>query len=125
MSLSRRIILSIKVHVKLRDTYNPHAVGVVSVPLACTSTAISHFAAFTVDALPPGYEYSGPGVLDGDDLCKCNTVTYSLLCACGACQEDLWIRYEFITSFYIPLYKSIISWSEWITNCTKVLAPST
>lgn len=125
IGLSRRIILSIKVHVKLRHTCNPHAVGAVSVPRTCMSTAHSPLAAFTVDPLPAGYQYAGPLVLDGDDLCKCNTVTYSLLCACGACQEDLWIRYKFIISRYIPLDESTISWSEWVTNCTKVLAPST
>lgn len=125
MVVTRHIILSIKVHVKLRHTCNPHAVGAVGVPLTCTSIALSPFAAFTVDPLPAGYQYAGPYVLDGDDLCKCNTVTYSLLCACGACQEDLWIRYEFILFLYIHLYESTISWSEWITNCTKVLAPST
>ena len=123
--LFRHIILSIKVHVKLRHTCNPHAVGAVSVHLICTSTILSPFVAFTVDPLPAGYEYSGPNVLDGDDLCKCNTVTYSLLSACGKCQSGLFNAYGFTISFYVPLYESTISWSIWITNCTKVLPPST
>lgn len=95
--------------------------------LACMSTALSPFAAFTVDPLPPGYQYAGPYVLDGDDLCKCNTVTYSLLSACGACQEDLWTGYVLIMLFYTPVYESesVVSWSEWAANCTRVLPPST
>ena len=72
--------------------------------LVYSSTVLSPFSAFTVDPLPAGYQYAGPYVLGGGDLCKCNTVTYSLLSACGACQEDLWITYEFIMSFYTPPY---------------------
>jgi hypothetical protein len=52
------------------------------------------FAAFTVPALPPGYEYSGPDVPDGTDLCECNTVVYSLLSACDACQGSDWFKYD-------------------------------
>ncbi|KAI0249314.1 hypothetical protein BJV78DRAFT_1228690 [Lactifluus subvellereus] len=32
------------------------------------------------------------GGYDGD-LCKCNTVVYSLLSACDACQQKPWIMY--------------------------------
>ncbi|KAF8465590.1 hypothetical protein DFH94DRAFT_354245 [Russula ochroleuca] len=62
---------------------------------------------YTLSPLAPGYVYYGPyGVADAD-LCYCNTVGYSLFSACGACQGQEWI-----------------TWSEWVTNCTKVLPPS-
>ncbi len=63
---------------------------------ACTCIAvssISSLAAATIDPLPPGWVYRGPSDrnLYGADLCLCNTVTYSLLSACGACQGNSWI----------------------------------
>jgi hypothetical protein len=51
------------------------------------------FPAFSIKALAPGYHYTGPSDYDDSDLCKCNTVTYSLLSACVACQEEEWISY--------------------------------
>src|SRR5712691_3274444 len=56
----------------------------------------SSLAAFTVPQLPPGYEYSGPSGNGDSDLCKCNTVTYSLLSACDACQGEQWISYDLL-----------------------------
>jgi hypothetical protein len=56
----------------------------------------SSLAAFTVPVLPSGYEYAGPsGKSKSDDnLCECNTVTYSLLSACDACQGANWLTYD-------------------------------
>ncbi len=69
----------------------------------------SSLAAFTVSTLPWGYEYSGPDGSSGDDsdLCKCNTVTYSLLSACDLCQGEWFISYDLLrlcrSSFmYLP-----------------------
>jgi len=62
---------------------------------------------FTVDPLLPGNEYFGPSGVDNSNLCKCSTVAYSLVSACAACQEAEWI-----------------TWSEWVTNCTKVFETS-
>jgi len=62
---------------------------------------------FTIDALIPGYSYTGPTGIDDTNLCKCNTVTYSLISACDACQGAVWT-----------------SWSEYSSNCTKTLPPS-
>lgn len=62
---------------------------------------------FTINPLAPGYHYTGPGGYDDTDLCKCNTVTYSLLSACIACQGEEWI-----------------SWPKYVHNCTKVLPSS-
>lgn len=44
--------------------------------------------------------YIGP-LANNSTLCQCNTVTYSLVSACAACQGQ-----------------RFISWSQWIANCT-------
>jgi len=62
---------------------------------------------FTLGPEPSGYPYYGPGGTAATDLCYCNTVSYSLISACGACQGDTWI-----------------AWSIWATNCTRTLPPS-
>ncbi|KAI0293298.1 hypothetical protein B0F90DRAFT_1407680 [Multifurca ochricompacta] len=63
---------------------------------------------FIVDPLLPGETYVGPAGIDDGDLCKCNTIAYSLISACGACQGMSWR-----------------SWPLFSFNCTKVLPPST
>ncbi|KAF8262511.1 hypothetical protein EI94DRAFT_1743477 [Lactarius quietus] len=50
-------------------------------------------------SLSPGYHYVGP-YYPGDQ-CSCNTVSYSLFSACGACQGESWLSY-----------------SDWSYNCT-------
>ncbi|KAI0275677.1 hypothetical protein BGY98DRAFT_44273 [Russula aff. rugulosa BPL654] len=57
--------------------------------------------------LQPTWVYFGPSGTDNSDLCECSTVGYSLFSACAACQEQDWI-----------------TWSEWVTNCTKIMPPS-
>jgi hypothetical protein len=59
------------------------------------------YAAWTIDPLQPGFHYLGPnGIDDGNfQLCMCNTVVYSLLSACDACQSEPWVSYVFIVSF--------------------------
>ncbi|KAH9991395.1 hypothetical protein BJV77DRAFT_1008208, partial [Russula vinacea] len=56
-------------------------------------------------------------------LCYCNTIAYSLFSACGACQGQEWntCGIMFLDS---AAYVSVISWSVWVTNCTKTLSPS-
>ncbi|KAI0246489.1 hypothetical protein BJV78DRAFT_1356115 [Lactifluus subvellereus] len=46
-------------------------------------------------------------ILDGGNLCLCNTVAYSLYSACGACQQATWT-----------------TWSEYSTNCTNKMPVS-
>jgi hypothetical protein len=58
-----------------------------------------HYVAFTIDPLQSGYSYTGPSGVDDSNLCKCNTVAYSLISACDACQSETWISYVFIVSF--------------------------
>ncbi|KAI0297402.1 hypothetical protein BC826DRAFT_165512 [Russula brevipes] len=62
---------------------------------------------FIIHPLLPGYSYMGPSALDAGNWCKCNTVAYSLLSACAACQGELW-----------PF------WSDFSTNCSRVLPAS-
>ncbi|KAI0246500.1 hypothetical protein BJV78DRAFT_148333 [Lactifluus subvellereus] len=65
--------------------------GIVAVFLMATCNGDS----FYMSPLKPGDSYIGPtGDDDRDgDLCKCNTVVYSLLSACFACQQEPWITY--------------------------------
>lgn len=59
---------------------------------------------FTIPNLDSGNSYTGPtGPGDANDLCKCNTVVYSLMSACDACQGAKWF-----------------SWKSWSRNCTAV-----
>ena len=52
------------------------------------------FVAFTMWPLQPGGSYFGPSSAQDSNLCKCNSVTYSLLSACGGCQGGTWIPYD-------------------------------
>jgi hypothetical protein len=54
------------------------------------SIPISSFKAFTIAALWPGYAYSAWSLDYYPDLCSCNTVIYSLISACVACQGGTW-----------------------------------
>jgi len=62
---------------------------------------------FTIKSLAPGHHYTGPSDYDDADSCMCNTVTYSLLSACAACQGEEWIW-----------------WPKYTYNCTNVLPAS-
>ena len=53
------------------------------------------FAVFTIMPLQPDEGYTGPTGVDDANLCKCSTVGYSLLSACGGCQDAQWITYDF------------------------------
>ncbi|KAI0250333.1 hypothetical protein BJV78DRAFT_590711 [Lactifluus subvellereus] len=63
--------------------------------------------AFSIAPLGPGYSYIGPNGVDDGNLCKCNTVAYSLLSACDGCQQETWI-----------------TWSQYSFNCTKTFPVS-
>ncbi|KAF8212032.1 hypothetical protein K438DRAFT_1223974 [Mycena galopus ATCC 62051] len=55
-----------------------------------------------VDSIPVGTHYIGPsGALVS--LCSCSTVTYSLISACGGCQN-----------------RTFLSWPDWAVNCPQV-----
>ncbi|KAL0946690.1 hypothetical protein HGRIS_012877 [Hohenbuehelia grisea] len=57
---------------------------------------------YNVEALPENSHYSGPTLATANS-CQCSTVVYSLLSACGECQN-----------------RTIQSWSTWTTNCPHV-----
>ena len=52
---------------------------------------------FNLSSPPLGKSYRGPNA-GADTLCVCNTVVYSLVSACGACQGDSWIEYALCQS---------------------------
>ncbi|KAH9954783.1 hypothetical protein BC827DRAFT_927477 [Russula dissimulans] len=60
-----------------------------------------------IPPLLPSAHYNGPPS-GGDNLCQCNTVVYSLISACGGCQNSTWMQ-----------------WSQWSYNCTAESSPST
>jgi hypothetical protein len=89
-------------------------------------------AVFTIPTLTSeGTVYTGPtGPSDEDDLCKCNTVVYSLMSACGACQGSNWFSCvpRPPLSFLILSRRSdgtIRRWNTWKQNCTSVDASQT
>ena len=58
-------------------------------------------SAFTINSLLPGSSYSGPSGVDNSNMCKCNTVAYSLISACDACQSSNWITYVSSSPFLL------------------------
>ncbi|KAJ7632801.1 hypothetical protein FB45DRAFT_913538 [Roridomyces roridus] len=55
-----------------------------------------------VNTIPTGNHYLGPTLADAD-LCRCSTVTYSLISACAVCQN-----------------RTFLSWTDWSHNCSQV-----
>ncbi|KAH9965536.1 hypothetical protein BGW80DRAFT_1254938 [Lactifluus volemus] len=62
-----------------------------------------------VTPLDSNHAYSGPGLWEAEDsdLCKCNTVIYSLLSACARCQGA-----------------QTLTWHGWSSHCTELMGPS-
>ncbi|KAH9984241.1 hypothetical protein BJV77DRAFT_202520 [Russula vinacea] len=75
--------------------------------VAATMLGTCNGGSFTILPLQPGFSYFGPSGVDDSNLCKCSTVGYSLLTACGGCQGG-----------------APVTWSEFSFNCTKTLPPS-
>ncbi|KAI0318817.1 hypothetical protein OF83DRAFT_893521 [Amylostereum chailletii] len=76
--------------------------------VAAYAESVCNSGQFTIPSLDVGSHYTGPNgnatdPADAGDLCKCNTVAYSLISACAACQNATWIQ-----------------WSTWAFNCTGV-----
>ena len=51
-------------------------------------------AGFNLEPLPSGYVYSGPRP-ESATSCRCSSVFYSTLSACGYCQGRNYLRWEF------------------------------
>jgi len=75
--------------------------------VAASLEALCNGGQFNIQPLPSGRMYGGP-TASQSNLCECNTVVYSLVSACAACQGSTWIL-----------------WSGWSANCTNVSLPST
>ncbi|CAA7271566.1 unnamed protein product [Cyclocybe aegerita] len=70
--------------------------------VASSLLAVCNGGPYPVDALPDASHYIGP-TLDNANPCQCNTVVYSLMSACAACQG-----------------RTYLSWSVWSANCVTV-----
>ncbi|KAK7020457.1 hypothetical protein R3P38DRAFT_1214407 [Favolaschia claudopus] len=57
--------------------------------------------AVQVNSIPVGTHYRGPAPTNAT-LCLCSTPVYSLISACGGCQD-----------------RNFISWTEWAANCPQ------
>lgn len=87
---------------KWKWTYN--SLGQHPCKVAAYLLSTCHGGAFSFPGLSPGGTYGDASKID---LCECNTVVYSLLSACEACQGGKW-----------PYYK------EYVKYCDKVLPPT-
>jgi hypothetical protein len=70
--------------------------------VASSLLAVCNNNVYEVLALPDQNHYQGPSISDANP-CQCNTVTYALMSACGACQG-----------------RTYLSWSSWSANCPNV-----
>ncbi|KAH9960178.1 hypothetical protein BC827DRAFT_1209690 [Russula dissimulans] len=74
--------------------------------VAASLEALCFGGEYVIDPLQSGHSYNGP-LYGESNSCQCNTVVYSLVSACGACQGSTWI-----------------TWSQWSFNCSDIYAPS-
>ncbi|KAF5330579.1 hypothetical protein D9619_005903 [Psilocybe cf. subviscida] len=81
-------------------TFNSHKKSPCEV--ASSLLAVCNNGPVPVDGLPTDSHYVGP-TLQNANACQCNTVVYSLMSACGACQG-----------------RTYLSWSVWSANCPMV-----
>jgi len=70
--------------------------------VASSLLAVCNNGPVPVDGLPSDSHYLGPTTQNAN-ACQCNTVVYSLMSACGACQG-----------------RTYLSWSVWSANCPMV-----
>ena len=85
------------------------------------------FADFTVFPLQPGESYNGPAGVDDSNLCKCSTVGYSLISACGGCQGQTWVTYDLCCYLFQlpgPMYLHLAGRNIRLTAQRLFLPPS-
>jgi len=87
-SETRRSILWARVHAGLLHGCKHHASAGVNQFTAMPLTLANRLdvVGFAVLGLPPGYAYYPAG--NGTGPCICSTVTFSMISACGLCQND-------------------------------------
>ncbi|KAH9961981.1 hypothetical protein BC827DRAFT_1383744 [Russula dissimulans] len=84
----------------LPDSYN--SLGENPCFIAAELESLCFGGEYVINRLQSGHSYFGP--LYGESTsCQCNTVVYSLVSACGACQGSTWI-----------------TWSQWSFNCSDL-----
>ena len=123
--LSRHITPSIKIRVRWPHIWQVPALMAVNILLPCMGIAPSPTVAWSIGPISPGSYYLGPNGFGGTDLCLCNSVIYSLMSACVACQGSIWTVYGSILSFLTSFYISAIRWPSWAFNCTDFSPPLT
>ena len=70
---------------------------------------------FTLQPLTSG-SYPGPSVGQTNN-CHCSSIFYSLISACGACQDGNWITYVRFVAISLKLIL-FIRWQQYLKNCT-------
>jgi len=70
----------------------------------------------------PAYShYTGPDSPDAANDCMCSTVTYSMLGACGICQNVTAERRVISSMSFCTKCLYYCSWSVWSYNCSQTL----
>ncbi|KAF8503279.1 hypothetical protein F5888DRAFT_970217 [Russula emetica] len=90
------------------SSYSYNSLGQGPCLIVAYLAAVCNNGTFSISPLLPQHSYLGPNGPDNGDTCKCNTVAYSLISACDACQGGQWTSY-----------------SSWSYNCTSVATPGT
>ncbi|KIM36436.1 hypothetical protein M413DRAFT_449146 [Hebeloma cylindrosporum] len=72
--------------------------------VAASLAGVCTGGAFTISPLDPGYHYPGPSTANAND-CRCNTIYYSLIAACSACQERNFVQWTSYTSNCLSVYR--------------------
>ncbi|KAK0503360.1 hypothetical protein EDD18DRAFT_629951 [Armillaria luteobubalina] len=70
--------------------------------VASSLLGVCNGGSYSLQSLPDMTHYLGPSV-DAANPCQCSTVSYSLISACGACQN-----------------RTYAQWSQWRVNCASV-----
>ncbi|KAF8466493.1 hypothetical protein DFH94DRAFT_344985 [Russula ochroleuca] len=83
-------------------TFN--SLGQTPCTVAAYMMATCHGGHYRLPPLSTGGTYLGNR---SNNLCHCNTVSYSLLSACSACKGEGWL-----------------SWFDYVTNCNNTMPPS-
>jgi len=90
-------------------SWTSNSVGESPCAVAAALQGVCNSGAFEIPPLDSNDSYIGPsGSDDASDTCKCSTVVYSLMSACGACQGGLWFN-----------------WKTFSESCSEVDAPGT
>ena len=82
--------------------WSPPAVSVRSLHFFSNKYTMTLYLATEIPAVPIGNHYLGPNATQADP-CRCSSVTYSAISACGGCQN-----------------RTYIDWTIWSQDCPQV-----